>query len=116
MRKASKRIRGRSSSLTQWIVKYGYLPIVLIGMAGLALDSGTRQWKSNDVIVADAPVVAETLVERRPPALQTEAEPMPSVEVTGSVGAETSVERSPPTVEIKLEPKSTVQVAALDPD
>ena len=51
--------QGRSGSLTQWIVKYGYLPIVLIGMVGLALDIGTREWKSDDVIVADAPVVAE---------------------------------------------------------
>ena len=51
MGKASKRTRGRSGSLTQWIVKYGYLPIVLIGMVGLALDIGTREWKSDDTIV-----------------------------------------------------------------
>ena len=87
MGKASKRTWGRSGLLTQWIVKYGYLPIVLIGMVGLALDIGTREWKSDDVIVADAPVVAETFVERRPP-----------------------------TVEIEVEPKLAMQLAALNPD
>ena len=61
--------------LTQWIAKYGYVPIVLIGMAGLALEIGTREWKSGDTIVAKAPVVAETFVERWPPTLETEAEP-----------------------------------------
>ncbi|MGA7775068.1 MAG: hypothetical protein WCA25_19335 [Pseudolabrys sp.] len=64
MGKTSKRTWGRSGLLTQWIIKYGYLPIILIGMVGLALDIGTREWKSDDVIVADAPVVAETFVER----------------------------------------------------
>ena len=69
--------------LTQWIVKYGYLPIVLIGMVGLALDIGTREWKSDDIIVADAfvmaepPVVAETFVERQPPAVEIKVEPKP---------------------------------------
>jgi hypothetical protein len=84
---------GRGGLLTQWIVRYGYLPIVLIGMVGLALDIGTREWKSDDTIVADAPVVAE------PPAV-----------------AETFVERRPPTVEIEVEPKLAMQLAALNPD
>jgi hypothetical protein len=79
------------SLLTQWIAKhgYGYLPIVLIGVAGLALELGTAEWKSDDTIVAEAeaPVVAETFVERRPP-----------------------------TVETKVEPKPSMQLAALDPD
>ena len=44
---------GGGSLLTQWIAKYGYLPIVLIGMAGLALEIGTGEWKSGDTIVAD---------------------------------------------------------------
>ena len=29
------------SLLTQWMAKYGYVPIVLIGVAGLALEIGT---------------------------------------------------------------------------
>src|SRR5262245_2440722 len=127
----TKRTRGRSGLLTQWIVKYGYLPIVLIGMAGLALDIGTREWKSEDTIVADAPVVtelpvtaeapvvtespvvAESFVERRPP---TVVEPKPTMQLTAPVMAEDAVEPPPPRVETKLEPKPTVQVAALDPD
>jgi hypothetical protein len=67
--------------LTQWIVKYGYLPIVLIGVAGLALEIGTREWKSDDTIVAEAPVVAESFVARRPPTLETKAEPKPRIEI-----------------------------------
>ena len=62
MGKTSKRTWGRSGLLTQWIIKYGYLPIVLIGMVGLALDIGTREWKSDDIIVADAFVMAELLL------------------------------------------------------
>jgi hypothetical protein len=112
MGKASKRTWGRSGLLTQWIVKYGYLPIVLIGMVGLALDIGTREWKSDDVIVADAPVVAETFVERRPPTVEIEVEPKPAMQLTAPVMAEDSVEPRLPTVETKLEPKPTVQVAA----
>jgi hypothetical protein len=53
--------------LTQWFVKYGYVPIVLIGIAGLALDIGTREWKSDATIVAESPVVAEIPVVRAPP-------------------------------------------------
>ena len=119
---------GRGGLLTQWIVKYGYLPIVLIGMAGLALDIGTREWESEDTIVADAPVVAEppvvaeapvvaeSFVERRPPTVEIEAEPKPTMQLTAPVMAEDAVEPPPPTVETKLEPKPTVQVAALDPN
>src|SRR5215475_9872167 len=119
---------GRGGLLTQWIVKYGYLPIVLIGMAGLALDIGTREWESEDTIVADAPVVAEppvvaeapvvaeSFVERRPPTVEIEAEPKPTMQLTAPVMAEDAVEPPPPTVETKLEPKPTVQVAALNPD
>jgi hypothetical protein len=128
MGKASRRTSGRSGLLTQWILKYGYLPIVLIGMVGLALDIGTREWKSDDVIVADAPVVAEppvvaeapvvaeTFVERWPPTVQTKAEPKPSMPLAAPVVAEASVERSSPTVEIKAEPKPNMQLASLDPD
>jgi hypothetical protein len=72
---------GTDGLLTQWIVKYGYLPIVLIGMIGLALDIGTREWKSDDILVANAPVVAEPPVVAEAPAV-----------------AETFVERQPPTV------------------
>src|SRR4029453_4013848 len=116
MGKASKRTRGRSGLLTQLIVKYGYLPIVLIGMVGLALDIGTREWKSDGVIVADAPVVAETFVERWPPTVETEVEPKPTMQLTAPVMAEDSVGPPLPTVETKLEPKPTVQVAALNAD
>src|SRR5262245_24052346 len=90
---------GTDGLLTQWIVKYGYLPIVLIGMAGLALDIGTREWTSDTAAVADAPVVAEppvaaeTFVERRPFTSETEVEPRPTIE-----------------------PKPTIKTAALDPD
>jgi hypothetical protein len=102
--------------LTQWIVKYGYLPIILIGMVGLALDIGTREWKSDDVIVADAPVVAETFVERRPPTVEIKVEPKPTMQLTAPVMAGDSVEPPLPTVETKLEPKPIVQVVALNPD
>jgi hypothetical protein len=66
--------------LTQWIAKYGYVPIVLIGMAGLAPEI-TREWKSGETIVAKAPVVAETFVERWPPTLETKVEPEPSMQL-----------------------------------
>ena len=63
------------SLLTQWIVKYGCVPIVLIGMAGLAYEIGTGERKSGDTIVANTTIVAEALVERGPPTLETWAEP-----------------------------------------
>jgi hypothetical protein len=116
MGKTSKRTWGRSGLLTKWIVKYGYLPIILIGMVGLALDIGTRQWKSDYVIVADAPVVAETFVERQPPTVEIKVEPKPTMQLTAPVMAGDSVEPPLPTVETKLEPKPIVQVAALNPD
>src|SRR6516162_1762855 len=87
MGKTSKRIRGRSDLLTQWLVKYGYVPIALIGITGLALGNFTREWKGGEIIVGDDPVVAETFVERRLP-----------------------------TVEMTVEPKPTKQLAALNPD
>ena len=112
MGKTFKRIRGRSDLLTQWLVKYGYVPIALVGMGGLALDIGTREWKSDDIIVADAPVVAETVVERRPPAVEIKIEQTP----TAPVMAEDSVKPPSPTVATKVEPKPTIQLAALNPD
>jgi hypothetical protein len=66
---------GLGQLLTQWIAKYGYVPIVLIGMAGLAYDIGTGEWKSGETIVAKAPIVAEVPVERGPLALENKAEP-----------------------------------------
>jgi hypothetical protein len=89
--------------LTQWIAKYGYVPIVLIGIAGLAVDIGTREWKSDATIVAESPVVAEAPVVREPP---TEAADV----------AQTFVERRPPTLETEPEPKPSTELAALDPD
>jgi hypothetical protein len=79
--------------LTQWILKYGYVPVILIGMVGFALDIGTREWTSDDTIVADAPGVAEA-----------------------PAAAETIVERQPPTLETEPAPRPSVQVASLDPD
>jgi len=52
---------GDGSLLTQWIAKYGYVPIVLIGMAGLAPEIA-REWKSGETIAAKNPVVAEALL------------------------------------------------------
>ena len=72
---------GGGSLLTQWIAKYGYLPIALIGMAGFALELGTSEWQSGNTIVAKAPVVAETFVERWPPTLETKPEPKPSMQL-----------------------------------
>jgi hypothetical protein len=88
---------GGGSLLTQWIAKYGYVPIVLIGMAGLAPEI-TREWKSGETIVAKAPVEAESPVEAKAP-----------------VVAEAPVERWPPTLETEAEPKARMQLAALDP-
>lgn len=67
--------------LTQWIAKYGYLPVALIGMAGLALEIGTGEWQSGNTIVAKAPVVTETFVDRWPPTLETKVEPKPSMQL-----------------------------------
>ena len=73
----TKRLGDGGSLLTQWIVKYGYVPIVVIGMAGLAYDIGTREWTSGETIVAKTPVVGAAPVERGPPTLETEAELKP---------------------------------------
>jgi hypothetical protein len=72
---------GGGSLLTQWIARYGYLPIALIGMAGLALGMATGEWQSGNTIVAKAPVVAETFVERWPPTLETKVDPKPSMQL-----------------------------------
>ena len=96
-------------------------------MVGLALDIGTREWKSDDVIVADAPVVAapsvvaeapvvaETFVERQPPTVEIKVEPKPTMQLTAPVMAEDLVEPPPPTMKTKVEAKPT-QLAALNPD
>jgi hypothetical protein len=74
--------RGRGGSLlTQWILKYGYVPIALIGVAGLAYDIGTREWNGGITIVAKTPVVAEAPVEHGPLALETRAEPKPGTQL-----------------------------------
>ena len=44
---------------TQWFAKYGYVPIILIGMAGLAPEIRAGERKNGNTIVAEAPVVAE---------------------------------------------------------
>ena len=43
---------GTGSLLTQWMAKYGYVPIVLIGVAGLALEIGTGEWQGGETVVA----------------------------------------------------------------
>ena len=63
------------SLLTQWFLKYGYVPIVLIGMAGLAPEIGAGEPKNGDTIVVKAPV------ERRPSTLETEVEPKPRMQL-----------------------------------
>src|SRR5215475_5758034 len=104
MGKTSERIRGRSDLLTQWLVKYGYVPIALIGITGLAIDIGTREWKSGEIIVGDDPVVAETFVERRPSTVEIKVERPPTASVmTGDL-----VKPPSPTVETKVEPKPTI--------
>ena len=50
-------------------------------MAGLALEIGTSEWQSGNTIVAKAPVVAETFVERWPPTLETKVDPKPSMQL-----------------------------------
>src|SRR5262249_10347330 len=110
--KTSKRTRGRSDLLTQWLVIYAYVPIALIGITGLAMDIGTREWKSGEIIVGDDPVVAETFVERQPSTMEIKVEQTP----TASVMAKDSVKPPSTTVETKVEPKPTIQLAALNPD
>ena len=55
------------SLLTQWMAKYGYVPIVLIGVAGLALEIGTGEWQGGETVVAKTPVVAEAPVVAKSP-------------------------------------------------
>ena len=57
--RAEGQVDMKNGRLTQWIAKYGYVPIVLIGMAGLAPEIGAGERKSGDTIVVEAPVVAE---------------------------------------------------------
>jgi hypothetical protein len=97
--------------LTQWIVKYGYVPVVLIGMAGLAYDVGTRESNSAVTIVAKTPVVTETPVVAETPVV-TET---PVVAET-PVATEAPVERGPLALETRAEPKPRMQLAALDPN
>ena len=73
---------GRGGSLlTQWTLKYGYVPIVLIGIAGLAYDIGTREWSSGITVVAKAPVVTVAPVEQVPLAPIARAEPKPIMQL-----------------------------------
>jgi hypothetical protein len=96
--------------LRQRIAEYSCVPIVLIGMVGLALDIGTREWTN------DGTIVAEAFVERSPLTMDTKAEPEPSMQLSAPVAAEPFVERWPPTLKTQAEPKPTIQLAALDPD
>jgi hypothetical protein len=57
--RAEGQVDMKNGRLTQWIAKYGYVPIVLIGIAGLAPEIGAGERKSGDTIVVEAPVVAE---------------------------------------------------------
>jgi hypothetical protein len=58
--------------------------------------------------------VAETFVERQPPAVEIKVEPKPIMQLTAPVMAEDLVEPPPPTMKTKVEPKPT-QLAALNP-
>jgi hypothetical protein len=101
------------SLLTQWIAKYGSVPIALIGMAGLALEIGVGEWKTGDIFVAEAPVVIEAFVERWPYTLEIEVEPKL---MAAPVVAESFVERRPPPLETKTEPNPSMPLAALNPE
>jgi hypothetical protein len=85
--------RGLGGLLTQWILRYGYVPIVAIGVVGFSLDIGTRYWSSDNTVAADAPVAAQ------PP-----------------VVAETFIDSPPLTPKSEPEPRPSIEVAALDPD
>ena len=101
------------SLLTQWIAKYGYVPIALIGMAGLAPEIA-REWKGGETIVAKAPVVAEAPVVAAP-VVAAPVVAKSAVVTEAPVVAEAPVERRPPTSENEAQPKARMQLAALDP-
>ncbi|MGB9351192.1 MAG: hypothetical protein WCB61_15060, partial [Pseudolabrys sp.] len=96
--------------LTQWMAKYGYVPIVLIGVAGLALEIGTGEWQGGETVVAKTPVVAEAPVVAKSPVAADS-----TVETVASVMARAPVERRSPAPESESEPKAKTQLAALDP-
>ncbi|MGC1972388.1 MAG: hypothetical protein WA712_13820, partial [Pseudolabrys sp.] len=96
--------------LTQWMAKYGYVPIVLIGVAGLALEIGTGEWQGGETVVAKTPVVAEAPVVAKSPVAADS-----TVETVASVMARAPVERQSPAPESESEPKAKTQLAALDP-
>ena len=109
--------------LNQRIAKHGYMPIVLIGAASLALGIGTRGWNSDSTVahapvvpefplVAEASVVAETLAERQPPGVETEVGPT----APAPVMAEDTVKAPAPAAETKVEPRRTIELAALNPN
>ena len=98
------------SLLTQWMAKYGYVPIVLIGVAGLALEIGTGEWQGGETVVAKTPVVAEAPVVAKSPVVADS-----TVETVASVMARAPVERRSPAPESESEPKAKTQLAALDP-
>jgi hypothetical protein len=104
---------GAGSLLRERIAKYSFVPIVLIGMAALALEIGIGEWKSAGTVVSDAPV---TSVERSPPTAETKAESEPGMQLSAPVVAEPFVERWLPKVETRIAPKRSMQLAALDPD
>jgi hypothetical protein len=69
--------RGRALP-TGWIAKYGSLPIVLIGMASLALGISIGPRPTGD------PVVAKASIERWQPTLETRAEPTPAMQLASA--------------------------------
>src|SRR5262245_31316072 len=73
-------------------------------MAGLALDIGTREWQSDATAVAEPPVVADHLIVREPVVAEA-----PDV-------AKTFVERRPPEPETEPESTPNMELATLDPD
>ncbi|MGB8567719.1 MAG: hypothetical protein WCD78_02590, partial [Pseudolabrys sp.] len=108
--------------LTQWMAKYGYVPIVLIGVVGLALEIGTGEWQGGETVVAKTPVVVETPGVAETPVVAEAAAVAKSpdvavstIEAEAPVVAGAPVERRSPAPESESEPKAKTQLAALDP-
>lgn len=91
---------GGGSLLTQSIVKYGYLPVVSISLAGLALAIGIGKWTAGDSNVAEASF------DHRWSAVENKAAPKPALQ---------PVEHRPSTPEIEAAPKPGMKLASVDP-
>ena len=114
---------GTGSLLTQWMAKYGYVPITLIGVAGLALEIGTGEWQGGETVVAKNSCCSRNSRCGRnsccAPRLLLSPSllmwPTSTIEAEAPVVAGAPVERRSPAPESKSEPKAKTQLAALDP-